>query len=241
MKKYIKAIAAIAVVFASVSGAEMFNLASPDGKLAAEIDVTNKFSISAKFNGAQFVKNATVYVPTNRYTYYNGLPYSLDHRYYRGDDPSEDFNQLEFSYTNNGYKVYVRVYNDALAFRVEVKNHPRVEKIVNEFVEIPSRGTRHCADLPLLFSLDNNVYAAFVEGNVGAYPQFKVKYDSKKKVFVSDFKKIKNSDEFESDYIYDLDGKGGFLPWRAFVPAYGYADPQIKNVKARLDKATTNK
>lgn len=239
MKKYITLLAA--AMCASICGAEVFKLSSPDGKLNAEIDVTNQFKITANIGGMPLVKGARVYMLTTRNRCYSGGPYSLDRRFYRGDSPSQDYNQLEFSYTNNGYKVYVRAYNDALAFRAELKAHPYVENIIDEVIEIPSRNEPSCCELPQMIRFDSLNSAAFVEACLDGYPKFNLHYDSKKKAFVSSFKKIKNDDEFESDYIYKIDGKARFLPWRAFTLAYGYADPRIKAIEDRLANDTSMK
>ncbi len=248
MKTYIKIILlALTSVLAVSAKAEVFKLQSPDGKLQAEIDVEKYFTISAKIGDRVFLENVKASIKTPRTTIGWGLPYSLDRRFHRGDVPAENFNQLEFSYTNNGYKIYVRAYNDALAYRVEIKDHPKTEVIISEQLDIlGSFAYGNTNEAPFCFwngtkkkAMLNQI--AFVETSDPDYPAMKVKYSKEKNTISTDFKVYKNDDEFEPSYIYKLDCKAKFLPWRAFTCVYGYADEQIKNIKERLQRQPTCK
>ncbi|MBE6413353.1 MAG: hypothetical protein E7035_02225 [Verrucomicrobiaceae bacterium] len=247
MKVYIKSIIiALTSLLAVSAGAEVFKLQSPNGKLQVEIDVNKCFTISAKMGDRIFLKEVKASMKTPRTNICAGLPYSLDRRFHRGDVPSEDFNQLEYSYTNNGYKVYVRAYNDAVAYRVEIKDHPKTEVIISEQLDIAGKiAYGNVKEAPFCFwnatgekTLLNQI--VFVETSDADYPSMKIKYP--KGVGIStDFKKYKSDDEFEPTYIYKLNGKAKKLPWRAFTSVYGYADPQIKNLKLRLEKYDNRK
>ena len=248
MKKYIKSvIVALTSLLVVSASAEVFKLQSPDGKLQAEIDVDKCFTISAKMGDRIFLKEVKASMITPRTKICSGLPYSLDRRFHRGDVPSEDFNQLEYSYTNNGYKVYVRAYNDAIAYRVEIKNHPVTEVINSEQLDITgSFAFGNVKDAPFCFWNGTREKVmlnqlAFVETSDADYPPMKIKNQKGSGIISTDFKKYKSDDEFEPEYIYKLNGKAKLLPWRAFTSVYGYADPQIKNLKLRLEKYDNRK
>ena len=248
MKRHIKTILfAVSTLLAVSTEAEVFKLQSPNGKLQANIDVDKCFTISANMEDRVFLEKVKVSMKTPRTDICKGLPYSLDRRFHRGAIAEDDFNQLEFSYTNEGYKVYIRAYNDALAYRIEIKNHPVIETIISEQLDI-SGGFAYgnVKEAPFCFWNGTKKKAmlnqmVLIETSDKDYPPMKVKYVKEKNMISTDFKTYKTDDEFEPSYIYKLNGKGKFLPWRAFTSVYGYADEQIQILKHRLEKQPTAK
>lgn len=241
MKKYLKHVLAI-IALASAGGlsAEVVGLASPDGKLKAEISTGDCFTLSAALDGKQMLKSAKISLKTPRRTVCSGLPYSLDRRFHKSPSGAESFNQLEFSYTDAGYKVYVRAYNNAIAYCVELKKHPATEIILDEQLEIETDRSIvfPAQELPAVFTGSAQLgRVALLETDDPDYPKIKIKVSNRGKLLSADFKKIKNTSEFEPAYIYRLDGRAKILPWRAFTPVAGYADENIGIVKARLQSA----
>ncbi len=218
MKKYLKFITIISTaILAFSSSAEVFNLESPDGKLKLTIDINKETTLTATIDGKTLIKNVKMRTLSTRYNMCTYLPYSLDRRFHRGENPSCDFNQLEFSYTDHGYKMYIRAYNDAVAYCVELKRHPVVETIIEEHLTIPCTFDADFSEGLAFFEVENNKVAFVETKSPFNYPEMKLAFDKKQKMLKSDIKKIKNEDQFDSDYIFKVDGKPMFLPWRAFV------------------------
>ena len=236
MKKYLKFIAITSVALLAISAsAEVFNLESPNGKLKLAIDIENDMKLSATIDGKVLVKDVVFVAKTPRINRICGrLPYSLDKRFYRAEKPCCDFNQLELSYTDFGYKAYIRAYNDAIAFRIELKEHPYTETIISETFNIPCSFDADFAEGTTFFKIGDNKVAFVETETCWNYPQMRFSYDKKAKILKSNFKTIKNSDEFESDYIFKVGGKAMFLPWRAFTFISNTPQEQVNSLKKRL-------
>ncbi len=219
MKKYLQFLTIISATFlAFTASAEVFNLQSPNGKLQLAIDIDKgKTTLTATIEGKTLVKNASMFTQSTRHKMCSYLPYSLDRRFFRNENEKNDYNQLEFSFTDHGYKMYVRAYNDAVAYCVELKYHPFVETIVDESLVIPCAFNADFSEGLTFFKVDNNDVAFVETPSCHKYPEMKFAYDKQQKALKTNFKKIKNEDEFEADYIFKVDGKPMFLPWRGFV------------------------
>lgn len=236
MKKYQATTLAAILFFALSAGAEVFELKSPDGKLEAKIESGNGYMLSAKKDGEVLVENAKFALTTPRGKLCTRNPYCLDKRFVREGSESEHYNQLEFSCLDQGYRIFVRAYNDAVAYRIEIKEHPVIETVISEQLDVPCKIRNGSWQAPIIFEMGKNKNkVVLLESATNGYPALKMV--SKDGVLKTNFKSFKDSDdEFEPPYIFRLDGKACMLPWRAFAFVYGYADDAIDAIKAKLDK-----
>lgn len=236
MKKYQATTLAAILFFALSAGAEVFELKSPDGKLEAKIESGNGYILSAKKDGEVLVENAKFALTTPRGKLCTRNPYCLDKRFVREGSESEHYNQLEFSCLDQGYRIFVRAYNDAVAYRIEIKEHPVIETVISEQLDVPCKIRNGSWQAPIIFEMGKNKNkVVLLESATNGYPALKMV--SKDGVLKTNFKSFKDpDDEFEPPYIFRLDGKARMLPWRAFAFVYGYADDAIDAIKAKLDK-----